>query len=67
MGNTVGRLSKREQFAYIAGFLDGDGSIMLQLRKNTAGNIIRIKTVICIYQDRKYIKDLEWMQTLLGG
>lgn len=66
-GNTVGRLSKSEQFAYIAGFLDGDGSIMLQLRKNISGKIIRIKTVICLYQDIRYKNDLEWMQTVLGG
>ena len=67
MGNTVGRLSQREKLAYIAGFLDGDGSIMLQLRKNLSGNIIRIKTVVCLYQDRRHKKDLEWMQKLLGG
>ena len=67
MGNTVGRLSQREKLAYIAGFLDGDGSIMLQLRKNLNGNIIRIKTVICLYQDFKYKEELKWMQKLLGG
>lgn len=66
-GNTVGRLSQREKLAYIAGFLDGDGSIMLQLRKNTEGKIIRIKTVICIYQDNSHKKDIEWMQKILGG
>ncbi len=66
-GNTVGRLSQREKLAYIAGFLDGDGSIMLQLRKNTSGKIIRIKTVICIYQDQSHKKDLEWIQKILGG
>lgn len=61
----MGRLSKREQLAYIAGFLDGDGSIMLQLRKNSSGKIIRIKTVICLYQDKRYEKDLDWMQKIL--
>ena len=66
-GNTVGRLSQREKLAYIAGFLDGDGSIMLQLRKNTSGKIIRIKTVICIYQDYRYRHNLEWMQKIIGG
>ena len=63
----MGRLSQREKLAYIAGFLDGDGSIMLQLRKNTAGKIIRIKTVICIYQDYRHKDDLEWIQRILGG
>ncbi len=66
-GNTVGRLSQREKLAYIAGFLDGDGSIMLQLRKNTSGKIIRIKTVICLYQDNRYRKDLEEIHKILGG
>jgi hypothetical protein len=65
--NIVGRLSQREKLAYIAGFLDGDGSIMLQLRKNTEGKIIRIKTVICIYQDNNHKKDIEWIQRILGG
>ncbi len=67
MGNTVGRLSQREKLAYIAGFLDGDGSIMLQLRKDASGKVIRIKTVVCIYQDNRYIDDLKWIQKLLGG
>ncbi len=31
-GNTVGSRSKTD-LAYIAGFLDGDGSLMLQLKK----------------------------------
>ena len=65
--NIVGRLSEREKLAYIAGFLDGDGSIMLQLRKNTEGKIIRIKTVICFYQDCRHRQDLEWIQKILGG
>ena len=65
--NTVGRYTQREKLAYIAGFLDGDGSIMLQLRKNTSGKIIRIKTVICLYQDSRHKRDLEWIQKILGG
>ena len=65
--NTVGRYSQREKLAYVAGFLDGDGSIMLQLRKNTGGKIIRIKTTICLYQDSRHRADLEWMQNILGG
>lgn len=62
----MGRLLKidSEKLAYIAGFIDGDGSIMLQLRKKD-GKIIRVKTVICLYQDTKYRKDIEWMQKIL--
>jgi len=65
--NTVGKYTQREKLAYIAGFLDGDGSIMLQLRKNISGKIIRIKTVICLYQDSRHKRDLEWIQKILGG
>lgn len=63
----MGRLSKIDshKLAYIAGFLDGDGSIMLQLRKKES-KLIRVKTVICLYQDIKYRKDIEWMQQVLG-
>jgi hypothetical protein len=63
----VGRLSKIDsnKLAYIAGFLDGDGSIMLQLRKKD-GKPIRVKTTICLYQDIRYRKDIEWIQKILG-
>lgn len=63
----MGRLSKIDlhKLAYIAGFLDGDGSIMLQLRKKD-GKLIRVKTVICLYQDIRYRKDIEWMKKMLG-
>ena len=63
----MGRLPKIDtnKLAYIAGFLDGDGSIMLQLRKKD-GKFIRVKTVICLYQDTNYRKDIEWMQKILG-
>ena len=59
MGNTVGRLSKvnssNTDFAYIAEFFDGDGSIVLQLHCQDRGKeIFRIKTVICFYQDSLY-------------
>lgn len=69
MGNTVGRLSKvnSENLAYIAGFLDGDGSIMLQLhRRNSGKDVFRVKTVICFYQDSKHLKEIEWIKEVLG-
>ena len=53
--------------AYIAGFLDGDGSIMLQLHRRDRGkDIFRVKTVICFYQDNRYRHDIEWIQQILG-
>ncbi len=69
MGNTVGRLSKvnSEDLAYVAGFLDGDGSVMLQLHRRKSGkDVFRVKTVICFYQDSKHLKEIEWMKELLG-
>ena len=68
MGNTVGRLSKVDQvnYAYIAGFLDGDGSIMLQLHRRQSGKeVYRIKTVICFYQDMRHLKEIEWIKQIL--
>ncbi len=69
MGNTVGRLSKvsSEDLAYIAGFLDGDGSIMLQLHRRVSGkNVFRVKTVICFYQDNRHLKEMKWIKEVLG-
>ncbi len=68
MGNTVGRLSKvnSENLAYIAGFLDGDGSIMLQMHRRKLGkDVFRVKTVICFYQDSKHLKEIEWIKKVL--
>ena len=69
MGNTVGRSSKAKQLelAYIAGFLDGDGSIMLQLHRQKSGReVFRIKTVICFYQDSRYRSEIEWIRNVFG-
>jgi len=54
-------------FAYIAGFLDGDGSIMLQLHRRDRGkDIFRVKTVICFYQDCKYRDFIGWIRQKLN-
>ena len=69
MGNTVGRLSKADpiNLAYIAGFLDGDGSIMLQLHRRKSGKeTFRVKTVICFYQDSRHLDKIEWIKKVLG-
>src|SRR3990167_8489531 len=69
MGNTVGSLSKVKvtDLAYIAGFLDGDGSIMLQLHRRQSGKeIFRVKTVICFYQDFRHHQEIEWIRNTLG-
>ena len=66
-GNTVGSCPTKEERAYIAGFLDGDGSIMLQLKKRSdTQNGIRLMATICFYQDSRHHKPLLWMKRMLG-
>ena len=65
-GNTVGSRSK-EDLAYIAGFLDGDGSLMLQLKKRSDTKLgWRFMCTICLYQDTRHEEPLVWMQQVLG-
>jgi hypothetical protein len=77
MGNTVGRLSKvsgaccsavkQVNLAYLAGFLDGDGSIMLQMHRRKSGvEVYRVKTTVCFYQDNRHLKEIEWIKQILG-
>lgn len=63
------RSNKKEEvnLAYIAGFLDGDGSLMLQIKKRADGkNKIRFMATICFYQDTRHKKDLIWIRKILG-
>jgi hypothetical protein len=54
-------------FSYIAGFLDGDGSLMLQLKKRSDRNIgYRFMATICFYQDTRHEQPLSWIQKILG-
>jgi len=64
----VGSRSRRsEEFAYIAGFLDGDGILMLQLKKRKDSNReVRFMATVCFYQDSRHAKDLHWIKNLLG-
>jgi len=55
-----------EQCAYIAGFLDGDGSVMLQIKKrNDSPQGIRLMATICFYQDTRHEKELLWIRSVL--
>ena len=66
-GNTVGSRSNIER-AYIAGFLDGDGSIMLQIKKrNDTKRGYRFMATICFYQDTRHDKGLYWIREVLGA
>lgn len=55
-----------ETYAYIAGFLDGDGSLMLQIKKRTDSTRgIRFMVTICFYQDSRHEKELQWIRDVL--
>ena len=55
------------KLAYIAGFLDGDGSLMLQLKKRKDGILkFRFMATICFYQDTRHEKSLYWIQEVLS-
>jgi hypothetical protein len=62
----VGSRSKID-LAYIAGFLDGDGSLMLQIKKRKDGRLKRrFMCTICFYQDTRHEKPLYWIREKLG-
>lgn len=54
--------------AYLAGLIDGDGSIMLQLKPRTRSKFgVRVKTTLVIYQDSKMKKEMDWLHEQLGA
>lgn len=60
-------VDRKIDLAYIAGFLDGDGSVMLQIKKRKDGIIkFRFMATICFYQDTRHEKDLFWIRKILG-
>ncbi len=60
-------IDREIKLAYIAGFLDGDGSLMLQIKKRKDGAVgIRFMSTICFYQDTRHEKTLYWIQEVLG-
>jgi hypothetical protein len=61
----VGSRSKID-LAYIAGFLDGDGSLMLQIKKRKEGRKWRFMSTVCFYQDRRHEEPLLWFRKKLG-
>jgi hypothetical protein len=62
----VGSRSKIN-LAYIAGFLDGDGSLMFQSKKRKDGKRKqRFMFTICFYQDSRHEKPLYWIRKILG-
>ncbi|MBI2604188.1 MAG: LAGLIDADG family homing endonuclease [Candidatus Harrisonbacteria bacterium] len=62
----MGSPSKIE-LAYIAGFLDGDGSLMLQIKKRKDGRLKRrFMLTICFYQDSRHETYLHWIRDVFG-
>lgn len=56
------------QRAYLAGFLDGDGSIILQLRKRDEFRFkFRPKTLVILYQNSKYVDRLHEFKRWIGA
>jgi hypothetical protein len=61
------KMKKETDWAYIAGFLDGDGSLMLQIKKRSdSKRAIRFMATICFYQDTRHEKTLYWIQKVFG-
>lgn len=56
----------KTQIAYIAGFLDGDGSLMLQIKRRNDNGRSRFMATICFYQDSRHEKPLFWIREILG-
>ena len=60
-------VDRKIDLAYIAGFLDGDGSLMLQIKNRKDGiSKIRFMSTICFYQDTRHENSLFWIQKVLG-
>lgn len=64
----MGSRSKTD-FAYIAGFLDGDGSLMMQIKKRVGKrekNRPRFMFTVCFYQDTRHEEPLFWIREILN-
>ena len=67
MGSRSNITNVTSELAYIAGFLDGDGSLMLQIKKRSDSKRgWRFMATICLYQDSRHDKPLYWMKQRLG-
>ena len=55
------------ELAYIAGFLDGDGSVFFQIvpRKDYKQKF-QIRSSIAFYQKKDYVEILEWLKSYFG-
>lgn len=61
------KIIANNHWAYIAGFFDGDGSLMIQFknrRESVTG--LRVMITICFYQDKRHSNPLHWLRKLFG-
>ncbi len=63
----MGSQSKTD-LAYVAGFLDGDGSLMIQVKKRKDGNKSgkRFMLTVCFYQNSRHEEPLRWIRKVVG-
>ena len=67
MGSRSKTKKNKLDHAYIAGFLDGDGSLMLQIKKRSDSKKgWRFMSTICFYQDSRHDTPLLWIRKRLG-
>ena len=67
MGSRSSITQKATERAYIAGFLDGDGSVMLQIKKRgDSKRGWRFMATICFYQDTRHEQPLHWIRNCFG-
>lgn len=63
----MGSRPNQKELAYIAGFLDGDGSLMLQVKNRKDSKLgWRLMFTICFYQDTRHSEPLKWIRRRLG-
>ena len=61
------RFMDETTLAYIAGFLDGDGSIFFQIvPRNDYKQKFQIRTSIAFYQKKEYGDILKWLKEIFG-
>ncbi|KKQ58266.1 MAG: LAGLIDADG homing endonuclease [Parcubacteria group bacterium GW2011_GWC1_38_17] len=61
------KITANNNWAYVAGFFDGDGSLMVQFknrRESVSG--FRPMITICFYQDKRHSNPLKWFRKLFG-
>src|SRR3989344_2706269 len=65
MGNTVGRQLSQADRAYLAGLIDGDGSVMARIEKHSEKKFgFRVRIALKITQC--YQEDVNWLPKLTG-